>query len=86
MEQAFKEFSQRDDIAIILISQPVANMIRHIVDAHRKVGMLLLLCKGDKLFFLTHAPFSFFILVIKCTLRAGLKAGLVACLKEVVPR
>ena len=37
IEQAFKDFSARDDIAIILISQPIANMIRNAVANHDKV-------------------------------------------------
>nr|VDC58243.1 unnamed protein product [Brassica rapa] len=36
IEDAFKEFSSRDDIAIILISQYVANMIRFLVDSYNK--------------------------------------------------
>ena len=41
IEQAFKDFGARDDIAIILISQPIANMIRNAVANHDKVGVLL---------------------------------------------
>lgn len=37
IEQAFKEFTARDDVAIVLISQTVANMIRHVVDTYSKV-------------------------------------------------
>lgn len=37
IETSFKEFSARDDIAIILISQPIANMIRHVIANHNKV-------------------------------------------------
>lgn len=37
VEQAFKEYSVREDIAIILISQPIANMIRSAVANHAKV-------------------------------------------------
>ena len=37
MEAAFKEFTARDDVAILLISQNVANMIRNTVDQHTKV-------------------------------------------------
>lgn len=36
IEASFKEFAAREDIAVILMSQQVANQIRHIVDAHRK--------------------------------------------------
>ena len=38
IESTFKEFTSRDDIAIVLISQNVANMIRNVVDQHHKVG------------------------------------------------
>lgn len=38
IEQAFKDFTSRDDIAIVLVSQPIANMIRHVVANHNKVG------------------------------------------------
>lgn len=34
LEDAFKSFSQRDDIAIILINQNIADIIRHMVDAY----------------------------------------------------
>lgn len=34
IEDAFKEFTTRDDIAIVLISQYVANMIRFVVDSY----------------------------------------------------
>mmetsp|Transcript_67977 Transcript_67977/g.215033 ORF Transcript_67977/g.215033 Transcript_67977/m.215033 type:complete len:126 (+) Transcript_67977:152-529(+) len=36
IEAAFKEFTSRDDIAIILISQNIAEMIRHVVDRWTK--------------------------------------------------
>ncbi|KAJ4806182.1 V-type proton ATPase subunit F [Rhynchospora pubera] len=36
IEDAFKEFTNRDDIAIVLISQYVANMIRFLVDSYNK--------------------------------------------------
>lgn len=36
IETAFKEFIAREDIAILLISQNVANMIRTAVDSHTK--------------------------------------------------
>jgi len=32
VEEAFKTFSTRDDIAIILINQNIAEMIRHVLD------------------------------------------------------
>ncbi|KAL7596669.1 V-type proton ATPase subunit F [Lactuca sativa] len=34
IEDAFKEFTTRDDVAIVLISQYVANMIRFVVDSY----------------------------------------------------
>ncbi|KZV22522.1 V-type proton ATPase subunit F-like [Dorcoceras hygrometricum] len=34
IEDAFKEFTTREDIAIVLISQYVANMIRFLVDSY----------------------------------------------------
>lgn len=37
IEQSFKDFTSRDDIAIVLISQPIANMIRHVIANHSKV-------------------------------------------------
>ncbi|XP_071730791.1 V-type proton ATPase subunit F-like [Rutidosis leptorrhynchoides] len=36
IEDAFKEFTTRDDVAIVLISQYVANMIRFLVDSYNK--------------------------------------------------
>ncbi|WIA20935.1 hypothetical protein OEZ86_004834 [Tetradesmus obliquus] len=36
IEASFKDFTNREDIAIILISQPIANMIRHVVANHNK--------------------------------------------------
>ncbi|CAH9113358.1 unnamed protein product [Cuscuta europaea] len=36
IEEAFKEFTTREDIAILLISQFVANMIRFLVDGYNK--------------------------------------------------
>jgi ATP synthase F subunit len=38
IEQTFKDFTLREDIAIILISQPIASMIRSAVANHTKVG------------------------------------------------
>lgn len=37
VEQAFRDFTARDDVAIVLISQPIANMIRHALANHTKV-------------------------------------------------
>eukprot|EP00899_Mesostigma_viride_P010508 jgi/Mesvir1/19459/Mv10485-RA.1 len=34
IEDAFKDFTSRSDIAIILISQHIANQIRHLVDGY----------------------------------------------------
>lgn len=34
IEETFQSFTSREDIAIILIVQNVADMIRHLVDAH----------------------------------------------------
>ncbi|KAL3835842.1 hypothetical protein ACJMK2_021304 [Sinanodonta woodiana] len=34
IEEAFRSFLKRDDIAIILIVQNVAEMIRHVIDSH----------------------------------------------------
>ncbi|XP_050363445.1 V-type proton ATPase subunit F [Argentina anserina] len=36
IEDAFKEFTTKDEIAIVLISQYVANMIRFLVDSYNK--------------------------------------------------
>ncbi|KAK0607651.1 hypothetical protein LWI29_018155 [Acer saccharum] len=36
IEDAFKEFTTKDDIGIVLISQYVANMIRFVVDSYNK--------------------------------------------------
>ncbi|XP_031121857.1 V-type proton ATPase subunit F-like [Ipomoea triloba] len=36
IEDSFKEFTAREDIAIVLISQYVANMIRFLVDGYNK--------------------------------------------------
>ncbi|CAI8053678.1 V-type proton ATPase subunit F 1 [Geodia barretti] len=36
IEESFKAFLTRTDIAIILINQNIAEMIRHLVDAHDK--------------------------------------------------
>jgi V-type H+-transporting ATPase subunit F len=37
VEAAFKDYTSREDIAIVLISQPIANMIRHVVSTYNKV-------------------------------------------------
>ncbi|KAE8696944.1 V-type proton ATPase subunit F [Hibiscus syriacus] len=36
IEEAFKEFTTRTDIAVVLISQYVANMVRFLVDSYNK--------------------------------------------------
>lgn len=36
VEAAFKDYTSREDIAIVLISQPIANMIRHVVSTYNK--------------------------------------------------
>ncbi|KAL4383674.1 hypothetical protein GQ457_15G023280 [Hibiscus cannabinus] len=36
IEEAFKEFTTRSDIAVVLISQYVANMVRFLVDSYNK--------------------------------------------------
>ncbi|XP_050280604.1 V-type proton ATPase subunit F-like, partial [Quercus robur] len=36
IEDAFKDFTTKEDIAIVLISQYVANMIRFLVDSYNK--------------------------------------------------
>lgn len=36
IEDTFKEFTNRDDIAIVLISQYIANMIRYAIDSYNK--------------------------------------------------
>ena len=36
IEEAFKAFTNREDIAIVLINQHIAEMIRHVVDEHRR--------------------------------------------------
>uniref|UniRef100_A0A0K0DZN3 V-type proton ATPase subunit F n=1 Tax=Strongyloides stercoralis TaxID=6248 RepID=A0A0K0DZN3_STRER len=36
IEKAFKSFAERDDIAIILINQNVANTIRGVIDNYKK--------------------------------------------------
>ncbi|RWW81866.1 hypothetical protein BHE74_00009703 [Ensete ventricosum] len=36
IEDAFKEFTSREDIAVVLISQYIANMIRFLVDSYSK--------------------------------------------------
>lgn len=36
IESAYKEFSARDDVAVILINQYIANMIRNVINANTK--------------------------------------------------
>lgn len=36
IEESFKEFTNRDDIAVVLISQFIANMIRPVIDSYNK--------------------------------------------------
>lgn len=36
IEDSFKEFTSREDIAIVLISQYIANMIRFLIDSYSK--------------------------------------------------
>eukprot|EP00887_Chlorella_sp_A99_P004284 scaffold15.g4284.t1 len=36
IEEAFKEFTNRDDIAVLLINQYVAGTIRHLLDSYTK--------------------------------------------------
>ena len=37
IEDTFKDYTNRDDIAIILINQHIANMIRHLIDGYVQV-------------------------------------------------
>jgi V-type H+-transporting ATPase subunit F len=46
VEQAFREFTAREDVAIVLISQPIANMIRDVVAAHASVSIVCLVLLG----------------------------------------
>jgi V-type H+-transporting ATPase subunit F len=61
VEAAFKDFTSREDVAIVLISQPIANMIRHVVSAYNKVrrgcrvSRVVRRC-ADALFFLRLPP------------------------------
>ncbi|KAJ7568372.1 hypothetical protein O6H91_01G029600 [Diphasiastrum complanatum] len=36
IEDAFKEFTTRDDVAVLLISQYIANMVRFLIDSYKK--------------------------------------------------
>ncbi|KAL3677182.1 hypothetical protein R1sor_027130 [Riccia sorocarpa] len=36
IEEAFKDFTNREDVAIVLISQYIANMIRYQIDSYNK--------------------------------------------------
>ena len=40
IEDTFKDFTNRDDIAIILINQHIANMIRHLIDGYIQVHLV----------------------------------------------
>jgi V-type H+-transporting ATPase subunit F len=46
VEAAFRDFVARDDVAIVLVSQPIANMIRHAIESHDKVGVGARVCVG----------------------------------------
>ncbi len=37
IEDAFKEFTSRDDVAIVMINQFIANMIRHLISNYSDV-------------------------------------------------
>ncbi len=37
IEDSFKEYTNRDDIAIVLINQFIADMIRHLIANYTKV-------------------------------------------------
>ena len=41
IEDAFKEFTSRDDVAIVLINQFIANMIRHLIANYTAVSSML---------------------------------------------
>lgn len=36
VEAAFRDFTAREDVAIVLVSQPIANMIRHAIAGHAR--------------------------------------------------
>lgn len=36
IEQAFKDFTAREDVAVILINQTIASTIRHLIERHTK--------------------------------------------------
>ncbi|KAG7670834.1 hypothetical protein Ndes2526B_g01406 [Nannochloris sp. 'desiccata'] len=36
IEDAFKDFTNRDDISVLLINQSIANTIRHLLDAYMR--------------------------------------------------
>lgn len=36
IEEAFKSFTNREDIAVLLINQGVANTIRHLIDSYSR--------------------------------------------------
>lgn len=66
VEAAFKEYTSREDIAIVLISQPIANMIRHVVSTYNKVGMFR--CGPTRrvlgLFTTQHTPNALYLLLV----------------------
>ena len=41
IEEAFKDFSTRDDVAVVLINQYIADMIRHVVNDYNKACVCL---------------------------------------------
>ena len=40
IEDTFKDYTNRDDIAIILINQHIANMIRHMIDNYIQASLM----------------------------------------------
>lgn len=44
IEDAFKSFTAREDIAIVLINQHCANMIGHLLDVYTKVCFVVVCC------------------------------------------
>lgn len=36
IEEAFKEFTTRDDVSVIVINQSIASVIRHAIDGYSK--------------------------------------------------
>ena len=39
VEDAFKDYTQREDIAILLINQHVANLIRHLINNYARARL-----------------------------------------------